>query len=78
MVAIAHVNVSERMLELLKTLGYLKIIIDEATVDDHLFTSFTCLPLKNIDMLMKNAWNDAGLRTQFNSTMLWHTIEMWA
>ena len=63
MVAITHVNVSERMLELLETLGYLRILIDDATVDDHLFTSFTCLPLKDIDTLMKNTWNDAGLRT---------------
>ena len=73
-VAVAFVNVSQDMMDLLTALGYLKINIDKASVNDQLFTSFTDLELLDIDRLMKKAWTDAGLRSAFTSTMIRHTI----
>ena len=73
-VSVAHVNVSGGMLSLLETLGFLRLAIDKAVRDQRLFTSYTMIPLLDIDVLMKKAWSDAGLKSNFNSTKIRHTI----
>ena len=73
-VEVAYVNVSRHMISLLQTLALLRLNIDKCADEDRLFTSVRQCPLLDIDDELKRAWNEAGLESKFNSTMIRHTI----
>ena len=60
---------------MLQTLAWLRIHIDQCNpFDGCLFTSIMDVPLIDIYRLLKRAWDEAGLKSRFTSTMISHTI----
>ena len=73
-VEVAYVTVSCDMMVLLTTLALLRLNVDRCSSEARLFTSIRECPLLDVDDILKKAWNEAGLKSNFNSTMIRHTI----
>ena len=73
-VEVVYVTVSRDMLVLLETLACLRYNVDCCSNEAYLLTSIRECPLLDVDDELKEAWNEAGLRSKFNSTMIRHMI----